>query len=208
MCVCVCLCVCVRARACVRACVLYAVNLKNNDIQRICKRLGPVQVRRSKYPLSPLLTQIYLAKLTDHLDPSFHSRRPLRIPVPDGRRGGPGVHSETPLTPHPAAQKPPASGLLLAGAQRATRLPGLPGPPLPPPPHSRLGCRPCFRLVYRACQRRRQQLRWWWWWWWQASWKRPQGVSGTPPERPGPRLRPCGLAVPHCGVPLLQLRTP
>ena len=52
------LCVCACVRACVRACVcvcvvcvfvLYALKLKNICSQRMCKRLGPVRVRRSKY---------------------------------------------------------------------------------------------------------------------------------------------------------------
>ena len=40
-CVCVCMC----------ACVLYALNFENMCIYRTCKCLGPVRVRRSKYPL-------------------------------------------------------------------------------------------------------------------------------------------------------------
>ena len=44
MCVCVCMCMCV----CVCVC---ALNLENMNMHRICKRLGPVRVRRSKYPL-------------------------------------------------------------------------------------------------------------------------------------------------------------
>ena len=59
MCVCVCVCVsvCVCVRACVRVCVcvcalmLYALNFENMYLQRTCKRLGPVRVRRSKYSL-------------------------------------------------------------------------------------------------------------------------------------------------------------
>ena len=49
---------------CVCGCVLYTLNLEN-----MCKRLGPVRVRRSKYPLllfkvdveMPLLTGVLLA---------------------------------------------------------------------------------------------------------------------------------------------------
>ena len=63
----VCVCVCVRAcvRVCVRACVCarvcvcafvrYALHFENTCFQRICNRLGPVMVRRSKYPLLLLL---------------------------------------------------------------------------------------------------------------------------------------------------------
>ena len=51
VCVCVraCVCVCVRARVC--ALVLYALNFDNKCLQIMYKRLGPVGVRRSKYPL-------------------------------------------------------------------------------------------------------------------------------------------------------------
>ena len=47
-CVCVCarVCVCVAFPACMRA-----LNLENMYIWRICKRLGPVRVMLSKYPL-------------------------------------------------------------------------------------------------------------------------------------------------------------
>ena len=47
VCVRVCVCVCV----CVHAFVLYALNFENMCIERMCKRLGPVKARRSKYPL-------------------------------------------------------------------------------------------------------------------------------------------------------------
>ena len=53
-CVCVCVCVCACVRACVaraRAFVLYASNFENMCLQRTCKRLGPVRVKRCKYPL-------------------------------------------------------------------------------------------------------------------------------------------------------------
>ena len=58
VCVCVCVCVCARARVracvcayvrvCVRAFVLYGLNSDTMSMQKLCKRLGPVQVRRSK----------------------------------------------------------------------------------------------------------------------------------------------------------------
>ena len=64
MCVCACVCVRVCVCACVRVCmhvsmcgcvggcvVLYALNFDNKYMYRICKRLGPVRVRHSKYPL-------------------------------------------------------------------------------------------------------------------------------------------------------------
>ena len=61
VCVCVSVCVCMRACACVcesvcvHACVcafmLYELNFDNMSLQRTCKRLGPVRVRRSKYSL-------------------------------------------------------------------------------------------------------------------------------------------------------------
>ena len=35
--------------------MLYALNLDNMYLQRTCKRLGPVRVRRSKYSLLLLL---------------------------------------------------------------------------------------------------------------------------------------------------------
>ena len=68
-----CVCVCVFVRACVRACVcvceslcvcacvcvcafmLYALNFDNMYLERTCKRLGSVRVRRSKYSPSLLL---------------------------------------------------------------------------------------------------------------------------------------------------------
>ena len=50
MCVCVCVCVC-GVCACGCAFVLNVLNVENMCIQRMCKCLGPVQVRRSKYPL-------------------------------------------------------------------------------------------------------------------------------------------------------------
>ena len=50
VCVCVCLCVCVCVVcACTCTFVLYALNFKNMCTQRICKCIGPVQVRHSKY---------------------------------------------------------------------------------------------------------------------------------------------------------------
>ena len=55
VCVCGRVCVCARARVCVcaraRAFVLDALNLDNMYTQRICMRLGPVPVRRSKYSI-------------------------------------------------------------------------------------------------------------------------------------------------------------
>ena len=53
VCVCVCVCVCACVRACVRALrafFLYALNFEDLSIQRMCKRLVPVRIRRSKYP--------------------------------------------------------------------------------------------------------------------------------------------------------------
>ena len=52
------MCACVRV--CVRACVrvlLCALNPENNYVhfEEMCKRLGPVRVRRSKYPVLLLL---------------------------------------------------------------------------------------------------------------------------------------------------------
>ena len=44
-----CVCVCARARA--RVFVLHALNFENNVHLKMCERLGPVRVRRSKYPL-------------------------------------------------------------------------------------------------------------------------------------------------------------
>ena len=61
VCVCVCVCACVRVECvcggggevsvCVRAFVLYALNLENMCIQQMCKRLGHVRVRRPKSQL-------------------------------------------------------------------------------------------------------------------------------------------------------------
>ena len=46
-------CACVRARVCVCVCVrarmLYVLNLENMYFYRMCKRLGPVRVRRCKH---------------------------------------------------------------------------------------------------------------------------------------------------------------
>ena len=84
MCVCVCVCVCVcghacvRVRAYVRACVhacvsvcafvLYALNFDNLYVQRMCKRLGPVRVRRSKYLLLELsCTYTYSRSMADRV---------------------------------------------------------------------------------------------------------------------------------------------
>ena len=50
MCVCVCVCVCVRVRVCVCVCVV-CIESWNMYIWLMTTRLGPVQVRRSKYPL-------------------------------------------------------------------------------------------------------------------------------------------------------------
>ena len=43
--------------------VLYALNFDNIYMYRICKRLGPVRVRRSKYPL--LLLMVFQSRLTE-----------------------------------------------------------------------------------------------------------------------------------------------
>ena len=71
MCVCVCVRACVRACVCVCVCmhvsmcgwvggcvVLYALNFDNMYMYRMCKRLGPVRVRHSKYPLLLLLVLV------------------------------------------------------------------------------------------------------------------------------------------------------
>ena len=62
VCVCVCVCVCVRAcvhAACMCVFILYAFNLENMCIYRMCERLGPVLVRHSKYPLLLLFSKTY-----------------------------------------------------------------------------------------------------------------------------------------------------
>ena len=51
MCVCVCVCVC--------AFVFYVLNIENMCIQRMCKRLGPARVRRSKYIIIILASEIH-----------------------------------------------------------------------------------------------------------------------------------------------------
>ena len=83
MCVCVCVCVSVRVRVCVCVCVcvyvcvclclcvgvrastfvLYALNFKKLYIERTCKCLGPVRVRRSKYPIFCIYIYIYKTEL-------------------------------------------------------------------------------------------------------------------------------------------------